>query len=203
MICPHFCAHFDLFYKIRDKINQIEALFYPQLFIVSNLKSKQEQVAKLQVLQKQYPYCNLCQKESNDQIALIQQSIDDEHRTRLFALQNQQLRYRKCFSDLQLKALYQLQLRYPNQDSLSKMELALFSAYLDKINQLESVANEFNQLSSLSIEKIPSNQLASTLHNYNNLLNSFANEACQLFYGELLKKEDLKCIDRGCRVAIP
>jgi len=192
----------DLFYKVRDKIGQIEGLFHPQVFIATEA-NKQERMDKLTALQEQYPLCRLCHEETSEEIALIQQSIDDEQRTALFALQNQQLKYRKCFSDVQLKALQQLQLRYPNQDSLSTMESALFSAYLDKINGLETVADQYNQLAAVSIEKIPSDQLATTFTYYENLLLSFSNEACHLYHGELLGKEDLECIGQPCKVAVP
>ena len=193
----------DLFYKIRDKINQIENLFYPQVFIVPSSEEKSKRIEKLSQLQQEYRLCQLCDKETSEKITRIQQSIEDEQRTALFALQNKQLKYQKCFSELQLKALAALKLRYPNQDSLSKVELTLYSAYLSKINQLEKEASAFNQISTLSIEKIPREQLADTFNHYNSLLTNFTNEACQLYHGEILKKEDLICIGQACKVMIP
>jgi len=109
----------DLFYKIREQLHQMEATFYPQIFNVPPIGDKQKRVEKLQALQKQYPLCVSCQQKAKEQIQGIQQSIDDERRTALFALKNQQLKYRKCFSDIQLKALQQLNRRYPNPDSLN------------------------------------------------------------------------------------
>ena len=79
----------DLFYKIREPLHQIEANFHPQVFNVPPVGDKQKRVEKLQSLQKQYPLCASCQHEADDQIQRIQQSIDDERRTALFALKNQ------------------------------------------------------------------------------------------------------------------
>jgi len=193
----------DLFYKIREHINQIESNFSRQVFNVPPIGDKQERVDKLKTLQQQYPLCAHCQHESNDQIALIQQSIDDERRTTLFDLQNQQLKYRKCFSDVQLKALQNLNARYPNQDSLSQMEQSLFSAYAEKLKNMESIAEQFQQIATVSVEKLTPEQLPTTLIKYEAILGDFNNECCQLLHGELLTKADLECLNGACKMAIP
>lgn len=193
----------DLFYKIREQLNQIEANFHPQVFNVPPVGDKQKRVEKLQSLQKQYPLCASCQHEADDQIQRIQQSIDDERRTALFALKNQQLKYRKCFSDIQLKALAQLNKRYPQPDSLNQLEKPLFEAYLEKINRLPTIAEQFLQIEQVSIEKLPSEKLPTTLADYQGFIGDFKNEACQLVHGELLRKVDMACVGEDCRVLIP
>lgn len=193
----------DLFYKIREHINTIESNFGRQVFNVPPIGDKQERVKKLKTLQQQYPLCAHCQHESNDQIALIQQSINDERRTALFDLQNQQLKYRKCFSDVQLKALANLNLRYPNQDSLSQIEQSLFSGYSEKIKSMETIAEQFQQIEKVSVEKLTPEQLPTTLTKYESILGDFNNECCQLLHGELLTKEDLVCLGTVCKMAIP
>ena len=193
----------DLFYKIREHLHQIEANFHPQVFNVPPVGDKQKRVEKLQTLQKQYPLCLSCQHEADDQVNRIQQSIDDERRTALFALKNQQLKYRKCFSDIQLIALQKLNKRYPQPDSLNQMEQTLFNAYLEKINYLSNIAEQFQEIEKLSIEKITGEQLPTTLANYEGILSHFKNETCQLLHGELLTKRDLACMGGGCRVVVP
>jgi len=193
----------DLFYKIREQINQIEANFHPQVFNVPPVGDKQKRVEKLQTLKKQYPLCASCQHEADDQIQRIQQSIDDERRTALFALKNQQLKYRKCFSDIQLKALQQLNKRYPQPDSLNQLEKPLFEAYLEKINHLPTIAEQFQQIEKVSIEKLPSEKLPTTMADFEGFLSDFKNEACQLVHGELLTKADMGCFGGDCRVMIP
>jgi len=193
----------DLFYKIREHINQIEANFHPQVFNVPPIGDKSTRVEKLQALKKQYPLCASCQHEADDQINRIQQSIDDERRTALFALKNQQLKYRKCFSDIQLTALQKLNQRYPHPDSLNQMEKTLFDAYFEKINHLSSIAEQFQQIEKVSIEKLPSENLPTTLATYEGILNNFKNETCQLLHGELLTKMDMACFGGDCRVMVP
>jgi len=193
----------DLFYKIREQINQIETNFQPQVFNVPTIGDKQKRMEKLTALQKQYPLCQSCQAEATKQIGTIQQSIDDELRTTLFGLKNQQLKYRKCFGDIQRKAIANLALRFPNKDSLSKLDVGLYSAYSQKILQLEKIAEQFQQIEKVSIEKLASEKLPSTLEEYEGILSQFNNETCQLLHGELLTKEDLACFGRDCRVTIP
>ncbi len=193
----------DLFYKIREQINQIEATFHPQVFNVPPVGDKQKRVEKLQTLKNQYPLCESCQHEADDHIQRIQQSIDDELRTELFALKNQQLKYRKCFSDLQLTALQRLNKRYPHPDSLNQMEKPLFEAYLEKINHLPTIAEQFQQIEKVSIEKLPSEKLPTTLADFQGFLSDFKNEACQLVHGELLTKADMACFGGDCKVMIP
>jgi len=193
----------DLFYKIREQLHQIETNFHPQVFNVPPVGDKQKRVEKLQALKKQYPLCVSCQQEADDHIQRIQQSIDDERRTALFALKNQQLKYRKCFSDIQLKALQQLNKRYPQPDSLNLMEKPLFDAYLEKINHLPTIAKQFQQIEKVAIEKLSSEKLPTTLADYQGFISDFKNEACQLVHGELLTKVDMDCIGGDCRVLIP
>ena len=193
----------DLFYKIREQINQIEANFQPQVFNVPPVGDKQKRMEKLTALQKQYLLCQGCREEASKQIGIIQQSIDDERRTALFALKNQQLKYRKCFGEIQQKAIANLALRYPNKDSLSSLEAGLYDSYAQKIKQLETIAQQFQQIEKVSIEKLASEKLPSTLEEYEGILSHFNNEACQLWHGELLTKADLGCFGRDCRVIIP
>jgi len=193
----------DLFYKIREQINQIETNFQPQVFNVPPIGDKLKRMEKLTALQKQYPLCQSCQEETAKQIGIIQQSIDDERRTALFALKNQQLKYRKCFGDIQRKAIANLALRFPNKDSLSKLDVGLYTAYSQKIIQLEKIAEQFLQIEKVSIEKLTSEKLPNTLEAYESILRQFNNETCQLLHGELLTKEDLICFGRDCKIAIP
>ncbi len=193
----------DLFYKIREQISQIEANFQPQIFNVPPVGDKQKRMEKLTALQKQYPLCQSCQQEASKQINIIQQSIDDERRTALFRLKNKQLKYRKCFGDIQQKAIANLALRYPNKDSLSKLEIGLYTAYSQKVTQLENIAMEFQQIEKVSIEKLASEKLPLTLQKYEDILSQFNNETCQLLHGELLTKTDLSCLESGCRIVIP
>lgn len=193
----------DLFYKIREQINQIEANFQPQVFNVPPVGDKQKRMEKLTALQKQYPLCKSCQEEVTKQTGIIQQSIDDELRTALFALKNQQLKYRKCFGEIQQTAITNLALRYPNKDNLSSLDTGLYGSYTQKIKQLETIAKAFQQIEKVSIEKLASEKLPSTLEEYEGILNHFNNEACQLLHGELLTKTDLSCLGRDCRVIIP
>lgn len=196
-------AEGDLFYKIRDKITQLEANLYPQVFNIAPIGEKLDRIEKINNRKKQYPLCQFCVDEANQQITQIQQSIDDERRTTLFALQNQQLKYRQCFSELQLTALQNLNNRYPNQDSLSHIEQALYSSYLEKIKNLEKIAEQFQQIEKVSIEKLPTEKLATTLVNYTGILNNFSSEACQLHHGDIIPKSMLECIGGGCKVIIP
>jgi len=193
----------DLFYKIREQINQIEVNFEPQVFNVPPIGDKQERMKKLTALKKQYPLCQNCQQAATKQINFIQQTIDDERRTALFTLKNQQLKYRKCFGDIQRKAIANLALRFPNKDSLSNLDAGLYTAYSQKIKQLETIAEQFQQIETVSIEKLGSEKLPSTLEAYEGILNQFNNETCQLLHGELLTKVDLECFGRDCRVIIP
>jgi len=193
----------DLFYKIREQISQIEANFQPQVFNVPPIGDKHKRMEKLTALQKQYPLCKSCQEETTKQIGVIQQSIDDELRTAIFALKNQQLKYRKCFGDIHSKASANLTLRYPNKDSLSNLEVGLYNAYSQKIKQLVTIAEQFQQIEKVSIEKLASEKLPSTLETYEGILSQFNNEACQLLHGELLTKGDLDCFGRDCKIAIP
>lgn len=193
----------DLFYKIREQINQIEANFQPQVFNVPKIGDKHKRMEKLTALQKQYPFCQSCQQEASKRISFIQQSIDDERRTALFTLKNQQLKYRKCFGDIQKKALINLAIRYPNKDSLSSLDLGLYDAYTQKIKQLKTIAEQFQQIEKVSIEKLASEKLPSTLEAYEGILSQFNNETCQLLHGELLTKTDLDCFGRDCKIIIP
>jgi ribosomal protein L7Ae-like RNA K-turn-binding protein len=193
----------ELFYKIREKISQLEAQLYPLVFNVPPLGDKKERIKKFNILKKQYQLCRSCVEETDKELVLIQQSIDDEIRTELFAIQNQQLKYRKCFSDIQLNALVNLDKKYPNQDSLSQLEKALYQSYFYKIKNLENVAIQFQQIEKVSIEKLPSHQLPTTLSTYQSVLADFKNEACQLYYGEILDKKLLDCLGGTCRVEIP
>ncbi|MEM6316868.1 MAG: hypothetical protein AAF960_04320 [Bacteroidota bacterium] len=193
----------DLFYKTREVANRIETIFQSQVFNVPALGDKQQRVEKFTALKKQYPLCVVCVHEADHQISLIQQSIDDERRSALFALQNQQLKYRKCFSDIQLTALQQLGKRYPQQDSLTELKRSLYEAYLQKIHNLKEAAAQFQEIGLVKVEKLPSEKLLPTLTVYQTRLANFKNEACQLIYGELLDKEALSCLGGDCKMAIP
>lgn len=193
----------DLFYKMRTQVNKIETAFQQLVFNVPPIGDKQERVKKLENLKEQYPLCQQCIEEANSQIVLIQQSIEDEQRSKLYTLQNQQLRYRKCFSDIQLKALQALKKQYPMPDSLLPLEQGLYSAYIEKVTNMESIAKQFQSIEKVSVEKLSAENLLDTLTKYEEIVNNFKNGACQLYHGSLLTKEDLICIGGACKQAIP
>ena len=193
----------DLFYKIRDKIYQLEKNLYPQKFNVPPIGDKQQRIQQLKALKKQYALCVLCEKEANSQIEQIQQSIDDEVRSELYALQNQQLKYRKCFSDIQQYASKQLKEQFTEVTTLSQIEEELYHSYLEKIEGMDPIAQQFQQIEQLSIRKLSSEKLHITLQEYQSILAKFQGLACQLYYGHLLSKDLLNCLEGDCRVKVP
>ncbi|MCR9288799.1 MAG: hypothetical protein NXI23_15595 [Bacteroidetes bacterium] len=192
----------ELFYKVRDRIYNYENALFLKNFYVRN-KEKEGKIQELQELKKRFALCELCGKEADSQIAKIQQSIDDEIRSELFALQNRQLKIRSCFNDIRLAALQNLSVRYPQPDSLNELDALLLNSYTDKVKSLGEIAIQFQPIEDLSIQKLSSKDLPIQLQKFENILSSFRSEACQLKFGGLISAEQMSCLEEDCEMISP
>jgi hypothetical protein len=192
----------ELFYKVRDRIYTYENVLYERNFHVRG-KDKKDKIKELNKLKKRFQLCELCNKETDHQIVKIQQSIDDEIRSQLFALQNRQLKIRTCFNDIRLAALQNLATRFPYPDSLNDLDAMLLNSYTLKVKNLGEIAMRFQPIEELTIQKLASKDLPIQLQKFENILAEFRSEACQLKFGGVVSEAQMECLEGACEIISP
>jgi len=192
----------DLFFLANREINRLEKSTYSRINAALPV-DRTAQMEYLKTAKNRYANCQFCQEEADRTIAFIQVSVEEGFRNELRYLQQQQLRYSKCFYDIQKNVEQYLQQNYPHKDSLDAFELSLLNTYQTKQDNLKSSALDFNKIGDLEVSIIAGTSLESTLQQYQNHLAAFRSQACQLHHGGILSKEKLDCLEGGCKVNVP
>lgn len=192
----------DLFFLANREVNRLEKGLYARVNVELPV-DRTAQMDYLKTAKSRYVNCQFCQEEADRTIAFIQVSIEEGFRNELRYLQQQQLRYSRCFYDIQTAVEQYLKQNYPHKDSLDAFELSLLNTYQTKQENLKSSALDFNKIGDLDVSIIAGTSLESTLQQYQNHLTAFRNQACQLHHGGILRKEKLVCLEGGCKVNVP
>ena len=189
----------DLFYKMRDQVLQLEKLLAQQL-IVELPYSRTDKIERLQMIQEQYEFCSYCLELAKEKEMAIQQAIADEIQVKLTTLQSHQLKYERCFGDIQQKLLEHIEEQFEDQE---KGEHSVYQTIQEKVKVLQSIVTQFQSIGTLKISEMTVEQMDHSLKEYQTIVGNYNQTVCQLQYGGLLSKEDINCLERNCTTAIP
>ena len=192
----------DLFYKIRDQVTQIEQVLFTR--IQENLPyTREEKIERLQHIQGKYPFCAYCIEHAQLLAEELQEAITNTLRTELVSLQNQQLKYGRCFSDIQKMAQTSLDKQFPNKDALTPADRTLYEAFLQKIEGLGTIAQSFQSIATVKSADLPAEQVVRQLSTYKEMIQAYHRQICQLHHGGLLAKEAVVCLGEVCEEEMP
>jgi len=118
-------------------------------------------------------------------------------------LQNQQLKYGRCFADLQKVIQEQLTIQFPKPQTLSDSELALYDAFNSKKDTLDQITKNFQRVADLDIKRLSAEEMQENLSRYKGFVTDFQRTTCQLVHGGLLTKTAVSCLGEICREEMP
>jgi len=192
----------ELFYNVQKQTTKIEQNLFAK--IMENIPyERADKIPYLEASQQQYPFCKYCEEEAQLQIKELQTRITDAIRIELMALQNKQLKYGRCFADLQRVCEEQMTIQYPTPETLSNADLLLYDAFKSKKDALDQLTKEFQQIADLDIMNLSAEDMQENLKMYTGLVADFQRHICQLVHGGLLTKTAVSCLGEICREEIP
>lgn len=189
----------DLFYTMRDQVIQLEKLLAQQL-IEELPYSRADKIARLQMIQEQYEFCSYCMELAKEKETAIQQAITNDVRTKLTTLQSHQLKYERCFADIQQQLIKNIEEQFNNQE---KGVHSIYQTIQEKVKTLQSTVTQFQTIGTLKISEMTAEQIDHSLKQYQTIVGNYSQTVCQLQYGGLLSKENISCLERNCTTAIP
>ncbi len=189
----------DLFYKMRDEVIQIEKLLAQQL-IEELPYSRTDKIERLQLIQEQYEFCSYCIELAKEKETAIQQAIADDIRTKLTTLQSHQLKYERCFADIQEQLEDNIEEQLNDQE---KGANSIYQSIQEKVKRLQSTVTQFQTIGTLKISEMTAEQIDHSLKQYQTIVGNYNQTICQLQYGGLLSKDSISCLERNCTTAIP
>ncbi len=189
----------DLFYKMRDEVIQIEKLLAQQL-IEELPYSRTDKIERLQLIQEQYEFCSYCIELAKEKETAIQQAIADDIRTKLTTLQSHQLKYERCFADIQQQLENNIKEQFDTQE---KGANSIYQTIQEKVKVLQSTVTQFQTIGTLKISEMTAEQIDHSLKQYQTIVGNYNQTICQLQYGGLLSKDSISCLERNCTTAIP
>jgi len=189
----------ELFYKMRDQVLQVEKLLAQQL-ITELPYSRTDKIERLQMIQEQYAFCNYCLELAKEKETAIQKAIEDDIRAKLTTLQSHQLKYERCFGDIQQQLSDNIEQQIKDQE---KGENSVYQTIQEKVKVLQSTVTQFQTIGTLKISEMTAEQMDQSLKQYQSIIGNYNRTVCQLQYGGLLSKEDINCLERNCTTAIP
>lgn len=189
----------DLFYKMKEQVMQLEQLLAQQL-LEELPYSRTDKIERLQLIQEQYEFCNYCLELAKEKETAIQQAIADDVRTKLSTLQSHQLKYERCFADIQEKLSINIDEQFKDQE---KGEHSVYQTTQEKVKMLQSTVTQFQTIGTLKISEMTAEQIDHSLKQYQTIIGNYNQTVCQLQFGGLLSKEAISCLERNCTTAIP
>ena len=189
----------DLFYKMRDQVLALEKLLAQQL-IEELPYSRIDQIERLQLIQEQYEFCSYCIELAKEKETAIQQAMANDIRTKLITLQSHQLKYERCFADIQQQLATNIEEQFEHQE---KGEHSVYQTIQGKVTTLQSTVSQFQTIGTLKISEMTAEQIDHSLRQYQTILGDYTQVVCQLQYGGLLSLENISCLERNCTTAIP
>ncbi len=189
----------DLFYKMRDQVLALEKLLAQQL-IEELPYSRTDKIERLQLIQEQYEFCSYCIELAKEKELTIQQAIANDVRTELISLQNHQLKYERCFAEIQQQLEVNIKEQFEHQE---KGEHSVYQTIQEKVKNLQSTVSQFQTIGTLKISEMTAEQIDHSLKQYQTIVGNYTQVVCQLQYGGLLSKENISCLERNCTTAIP
>jgi len=184
---------------MRDQVLQLEKLLAQQL-IVELPYSRMDKIERLQMIQEQYEFCNYCLELAKEKETAIQQAIADDIQIKLTTLQSHQLKYERCFGDIQQKLLKHIEEQFEGQE---KGEHSVYQTIQEKVKILQTTVTQFQSIGTLKISEMTAEQMSHNLKEYQTIVSNYNQTVCQLQYGGLLSKEDINCLGQNCTTAIP
>lgn len=188
----------NLPFQVKETVLRIEKILFAKLLAKAPY-TQQNKLAYFQQLGQQYPLCTYCEVEGKEQIKVLENRVEKELQAAFLSLQNQQLKYGRCFAQLQEKAKLELQKQFSNSSS----DQQLYQAFKDKIKVLEEDAAAFLTIAKVSIVDLPIEEVAPTYKKYDQLLIHYQQQVCQLVQGGILDKKEVQCFDRVCKMTVP
>ncbi len=188
----------DLPILVEKEIQQIEQVLFSSLLSEAPY-TQEEKLLYLKGLTQQFPLCTYCLEQSDKQVSQLEHRMEEEIRAAFLSLQNQQLKYGRCFADLQKKATLELEEQFPNPSSEEK----LYTVFKDKITTLGQVSTQFMKIADIAISQLSVEEVGQEYRKYNQLLSSYQQHICQLLHGAILAKEEVQCVTAACKMEIP
>ena len=188
----------DLPVLVEQEIHRIEQALFANLLTEAPY-TQEEKLPYLKGLADQFPLCMHCKDQSAKTVLDLEQRMEEEVRSALLSLQVQQLKYGRCFADLQKKATQELQRQFPTPSSEEK----LYTVFKEKIATLDQVSTQFMSIADLAIAQLSAAEVGQQYRKYNQLLSSYQQHICQLLHGGILSKEEVQCVTAVCKMEVP
>jgi len=192
----------NLFYSVQKQTAKIEQTLFSK--IIENIPyERADKMPYLEASQQEYLFCKYCEEEADLHIKELQTRITNTVRTELTNLQSQQLKYSRCFIDLEKTIQKEMNTQFPQPQSLSNSDIVLYDAFKSKKDTLIRITQKFQQISDLDITSLSETELQENLKLYKGFVLSFQRYVCQLVHGGLLAKSTTSCLGDICQEEMP